>query len=355
MRLRNFIIVTAAFLVLAAGLAYGGTAGPFNTSGSFRGGDTFTLTASGTNTATYIGADAATPADTTFDTTGGGAIIVGSADVTTLNLTNTGEITIGASGTDGVTFDTDGVDAALAGTGTLTVTSSSGDATIVGADAAGAANLVLDATTTGSITIGSADVTAVTITTDDTGDGTDLVLPANSVNSSEILTIVESIYWSANDVSVDGAQCSDVAQESTIAGPELFVIVCADNDGGLIGGQVVMPDSWDAGTVTFEYTSIQTGAETLVVDGDMEVQCRGEGETIVDTWSSEVAMLDAAQVGSSGTDTIQTASAITPDGTCAAGDLLIWQYSVDATGTTATVTTNNFIGFKMEYTSNVGD
>ncbi|KKL11500.1 hypothetical protein LCGC14_2545180, partial [marine sediment metagenome] len=85
------------------------------------------------------------------------------------------------------------------------------------------------------------------------------------------------------------------------------------------------------------------------------VQCRGDGEAIVDTWSAEVAMDDAAQVGSSGTDAIQTASAITPDGTCAAGDLLIWQYSVDATGTTATVATNNFLGFKMEYTSNVGD
>jgi len=37
------------------------------------------------------------------------------------------------------------------------------------------------------IVVGSADVTIVTITTDDTGDGTDLVLPAQGVNGSEIL------------------------------------------------------------------------------------------------------------------------------------------------------------------------
>jgi hypothetical protein len=166
---------------------------------------------------------------------------------------------------------------------------------------------------------------------------------------------VRSYYWPAIDLSADGTQCADAAQESTIAGPEMYTIVCTDNDAGMIGACIVMPDSWDAGTVTFEYTTIQTGAETLIVHGDMEVQCRGDGETVADTWSAEVAMDDAAQVGSSGIDTIQTASAITPAGTCAAGDLLCWQYSVDATGTTATVATNNFIGFKMEYTSLVGD
>ncbi len=44
-----------------------------------------------------------------------------------------------------------------------------------------------DASGASAITIGSADVTIVTISTDDTGDGTDLVLPAQGVNGSEIL------------------------------------------------------------------------------------------------------------------------------------------------------------------------
>ncbi len=257
-----------------------------------------------------------------YDAGDNGSIILGSGDVSTIDLINNGALTLGAAAT------TDSILIQTAGTITLEAT--------------------------GAIVIGDASATVITLGTDDTGDGTDLVLPANGVDSSEINTIVESYYWTATDLSADGTQCADAVQESTIAGPELYVIVCADNDAGLIGGSMVMPDGWDAGTVTFEYTTIQTGAETLVVNGDMEVQCRGAGEAVVDTWSSEVAMDDAAQIGSSATDTI-TSAAITPDGTCVAGDLLIWQYSVDATGTTATVATNNFIGFKMEYTSNVGD
>jgi len=164
---------------------------------------------------------------------------------------------------------------------------------------------------------------------------------------------VKSMYWGAVDISADGAQCADAAQESTIAGPELYVIVCTDNDAGIIGGSTVMPDSWDAGTVTLEIAMVQTGAETLDVHGDVEIQCRGLGEAIADTWSGEVA-LDLTQVGGSAVDTATTAP-ITPAGTCEAGDMLIWQYSIDATGTDATVATNNIIGVKMEYTSDIGD
>jgi hypothetical protein len=244
-----------------------------------------------------------------------------------------------------------GIDVA-ANTATLTATTTA-TAVFIGADAAGAANTTYDTTGTGAIVVGSADVTAVAITTDDTGDGTDLVLPANGVDSSEINTIVESVYWGALDLSADGAQCADAAQESTIAGPELYVIVCTDNDGGLIGGSMTMPDSWDGGTVTFEVAMVQTGTETLNVFGDMEVQCRGDNEAIVDTWSSEVG-LDLTQTGGSAIDNV-TSGAITPHSSCQSGDMLIWQYSVDAGGTDATMATNNYLGFKMEYTSNVGD
>ena len=116
-----------------------------------------------------------------------------------------------------------------------------------------------------------------------------------------------------------------------------------------------MPDGWATTAVTFEVITVQTGEETLVLAGDMEVQCRGAGDTIVDTWSTPVVMDDAAQNGSSAIDTV-TSGPITPAGTaCGAGDYLIWQYTVDATNTTATMTTNHYLGFKMEYTSDVGD
>jgi hypothetical protein len=49
-----------------------------------------TATAATTATAVFIGADAAGAADTRFDTTGAGAITVGSADVTSITLTTDG-------------------------------------------------------------------------------------------------------------------------------------------------------------------------------------------------------------------------------------------------------------------------
>lgn len=67
-------------------------------------------------------------------------------------------------------------------------------AVFIGADAAGAANTLLDTTGAGTITIGSADVTAITLTTDGTGDGTDVVLPTGAISTGEILdgTIVDA-------------------------------------------------------------------------------------------------------------------------------------------------------------------
>lgn len=48
--------------------------------------ETATLTATSTNTAVYTGADAAGAANTTYDTTGAGAIQIGSADVTSVTV-----------------------------------------------------------------------------------------------------------------------------------------------------------------------------------------------------------------------------------------------------------------------------
>ncbi len=196
-------------------------------------GNALTLTATTTASPTFIGADAATPATTIFDTTGAGTVQIGSADVTgvtqvtdgaSLNLegttanaltlaapttasptfmgadaaspadtifdtTGAGTVQVGSADVTGVTQVTDGAALNLEGTTaeTLTLTATATNTAVFqGADAAGASNTTLDTTGAGAIAVGSADVTAVTITTDDTGDGTDLVLPANGVNASEL-------------------------------------------------------------------------------------------------------------------------------------------------------------------------
>lgn len=65
------------------------------------------LTATGTNDATFIGADAAGDANTVYDTTGGGNITLGSGDVGQLTLDTTGSLLIGTSTTNAVSVVTD--------------------------------------------------------------------------------------------------------------------------------------------------------------------------------------------------------------------------------------------------------
>jgi hypothetical protein len=113
-------------------------------------------------------------------------------------------------------------------------------------------------------------------------------------------------------------------------------------------GSTMMPDSWDGGTVTFAHSYIQTAADTGALNGDIAAQCRGNGEVPSSTWGTEIAIDDAAVVGSNSNDKT-TSAAVTPAGTCAAGDMLYWRYQLDATGTTTAVATLHHVGFMMEY------
>ena len=113
--------------------------------------NTATLTSTTTTSPTFIGADAATPANTIFDTTGAGTVQTGSADVTAVTMV-----------TDGASVNLEGTTA-----NTLTLTAATtGSAIFQGADAAAPANTIFDTTGIGTVQLGSADVTGATIVTD---------------------------------------------------------------------------------------------------------------------------------------------------------------------------------------------
>lgn len=113
--------------------------------------DTFLFTVDSTDTVTLIGADAAGATNLTLDTTGAGAITIGSADVTGFTST-----TVGASlNLQSTTADT------------LTLTAAgTNPAVFAGADAAGIATTKFDTTGAGAIIVGSGDVLQVTMTSD---------------------------------------------------------------------------------------------------------------------------------------------------------------------------------------------
>lgn len=175
-----------------------------------------------------------------------------------------------------------------------------------------------------------------------------------SAGTSDTITITvdnhtKSIYFPANALTVDGTQCAEPALNTINSGPRLWTIICTDNDASTIYAHVVMPDSWNAGTFTVELEYVQTAADTGVLNSDVAGQCRGAGETINNTWGTEVALDDAAVSGSNIVDHTTT-GAITADGTCAAGDTLFIRWQLDATGTTTAVATLHILGMKVEYT-----
>lgn len=168
------------------------------------------------------------------------------------------------------------------------------------------------------------------------------------------LSVVKSAIWPSGASIADGTQCADSAKTTINSGPVVMAIICADNDASSIYGDVTMPDSWNGGTVTFEMSYIQTAADTSALNGDITAQCHASGETVNSTWGSEVAMDDAAVSGSNIIDHL-TSGAVTPAGTCAAGDTLFWRWQMDATGTTTAVATLKILGWKMEYTASGSD
>ena len=182
------------------------------------------------------------------------------------------------------------------------------------------------------------------------GDGA----TAQQMNGAAPATEVRSMYWGAGAMNSDGTQCADPAEATINSGPKMWTIICTDNDASIMHGTTTMPDGWNAGTVTFEVSYIQTAADTNVLNLDIAAQCRNNGTVVNSTYGTKVAIDDAAVVGSSSVDTT-TSGAVTANGTCAAGDFLAWQLEVDATGTTTAVATLHFIGVKMEFTTDIGD
>lgn len=141
------------------------------------------------------------------------------------------------------------------------------------------------------------------------------------------------IYMSVAALAPDGTNCSAPEYTQIGGGPLLWTVVCLDSNSSTLYGSVRMPDDWDGGDLVFALTYVQTAANNGSVLSDVAAQCRGAGEAINDTWSAEAAIDDAAVTGSGAQDTTESA-AVTPNGTCAAGDLVNFRWQWDSASTT---------------------
>lgn len=182
--------------------------------------------------------------------------------------------------------------------------------------------------------------------------GPSVAQPA-TINS--LFTRTDSMVWDASAFTVDGTQCTTPASAAVNSGPILYTTTCADNDAGIIYGSAVMPDSWDAGTVTLEVSAWDETADPAgTMAFDASAMCRRASDTLNNTFGDAVALdMSFADAGTAQYDVVQTTSgAITPNGTCAAGALLIWKLKVDATATDATAANIRVHQVKMEFGRN---
>lgn len=147
----------------------------------------------------------------------------------------------------------------------------------------------------------------------------------------------------------DGTNCPSSASAVTInSGPKVYTMICGSGANGDMDFDVVMPMDWDGGTLVFEPSYTQTAANTSAMHSDVKSQCRGAGETPSSTWGTPVNIDDAAVTGSSAEDKTLS-GAVTPAGTCTAGDHLYGRYTLDVTGTTTPEATLNFYGIGVYY------
>ena len=165
---------------------------------------------------------------------------------------------------------------------------------------------------------------------------------------------LKSVYFDAAALSTDGTNCVAPVEATLNAGPKTWTFTCADNAASIFYGKVTMPDSWDAGTLTYELNVWHGTTETITFAGDFDCQCRGDGEVPSSTWgtvqAADVSITTANQVEH------QTTAATTCTGTCAAGDQLFWRYVVDAATFSANAANTKVLGVKMEYSiSSVSD
>lgn len=147
----------------------------------------------------------------------------------------------------------------------------------------------------------------------------------------------------------DGSNCPAAATAVTInGGPKVRTMICGSVANGDMDFGVVMPMDWDGTALVFEVSYTQTAANTSAMNSDIKAQCRGTGETPSSTWGTSANIDDAAVTGS-GAEDRTLSGAVTPAGTCGAGDHLYVRYTVDVTGTTTPEATLNFYGIGVYY------
>lgn len=140
--------------------------------------------------------------------------------------------------------------------------------------------------------------------------------------------------WNAFDLLSDGTFCKSPIGVTINSGPIVGSIDCDDSDSSVLYGDVLL-EIYEGGTIVFTVEAVNVNASPSGnMDFDFDAQCRGDSDVVNSTWgsSANAVITFGTQYDVMHGDT----AAVTPDGTCAAGDTLYWRAVLDATDTTTT-------------------
>ena len=182
-----------------------------------------------------------------------------------------------------------------------------------------------------------------------------------TINSSGQVTLANNLIeyksysFGAGSLSADGTNCTDATERIINGGPKQWVINCGDNASSVIYGSVTMRDSYSGGQIFFLLEAENEAASPSgVLEFEFSAMCRADGEKIYDAstapWGS--AMPAAITFTAQYNQEMFWTGAVTPHGTCTAGDKIFWRAVMDPTATTTQVANTYITGVKMEYPNN---
>lgn len=169
----------------------------------------------------------------------------------------------------------------------------------------------------------------------------------------------KSIAFTADAFYMHG--CTLVTESALItAGLTEPYITCGDNNAHGFHRSFGMRDAWDGGTLTFTVRLTNVNAAPANdYEIDFSAECEANSEVIgtsISATGEQPALFDFDNSGTCSTACAQfdlakvTTAAVTPNGTCAGGNLLRIQGNIDATNTTtAQVADVKIIDVTMEY------
>lgn len=134
-------------------------------------------------------------------------------------------------------------------------------------------------------------------------------------------------YWNAASVK-KASGCSAVTEVNINSGPPIDTFTCPDADASIIYGSTILPIAITSMLFTLVVSDVDSSSQ--VYSGSFSAQCRPNDAAMNNTWGTGVAV--SITMATANDVYMATSGAVTPDGSCSKGSLLLWRFVIAGTG-----------------------